>query len=79
MDAALTYRVADLALDQMVLLRCGCRSRSFTRTELARRVGLDARLSGIGLRRELWCAECDEPSFEGSVVIAPPGHTRNAA
>jgi hypothetical protein len=70
MDAALTYRVADLALDQMVLLRCGCRSRRFTRTELTRRVGLDARLCGIGLRRELWCLECGEACFEGSVVIA---------
>lgn len=67
-DAALTYCVADLARDEVVHLQCACRTRSFTRAELLALVGRDARLCGIGLRRELWCDECQEPCFDGRIV-----------
>ncbi|MGG5824008.1 hypothetical protein [Falsiroseomonas sp. HW251] len=68
MDAALNYTVADLARDEMVGLRRECRTRMLSRAELAKRVGLGARLPGIGLRRELWCGDCGEPAFEGTVL-----------
>jgi hypothetical protein len=50
MDPALTLTVADLALDDMVRLRCDCRARAYSRAELGVLVGLDARLHLIGLR-----------------------------
>jgi hypothetical protein len=71
MDAALSYTVSDLARDQAVQLRCACRVRTHARSELITLVGRDARLCGIGLRRELWCSDCDEPCWEGWVVSAP--------
>src|SRR3712207_5221332 len=61
MDRTLTYAVADLALDEGLALRCGCRVRTFGRADLAALVGHDARLHLIGLRRELWCPHCGEP------------------
>jgi uncharacterized protein with PIN domain len=70
MGAARVYRVDDLADDQAICLRCECRMRTFTRTEPAKLVGRDARLYGIGLRRELWCSDCREPWWEGWVVSA---------
>jgi hypothetical protein len=70
MDRALTYTVADLALDEGLAPRCDCRVRIFGRAELATLVGRDARLHLIGLRRELWCRGCGEPSFYGWVVAA---------
>jgi uncharacterized protein with PIN domain len=69
--ATLVYRVDDLADDQAICLRCECRMRAITRSELSTLVGRDERLSGIGLRPELWCRECDEPCWEGWVVSAP--------
>ena len=72
MDRALTYTVADLALDEGLALRCDCRVRIFGRAELATLVGHDARLHLIGLRRELWCQSCGEPPFYGWVVAATP-------
>jgi hypothetical protein len=60
--------VADLALDEAVALRCGCRVRTFSRQDLISLVGRDARLGMIGLRPELRCMECGEPSFEGWAV-----------
>ncbi len=44
MDRALTYTVADLALDEGLALRCDCRVRILGRAELAALVGRDARL-----------------------------------
>ena len=70
MDRALTYTVADLALDEGLALRCDCRVRTFTRAGLATLVGRDARLHLIGLRRELWCRDRGEPPFHGWVVAA---------
>jgi hypothetical protein len=68
MDRAYTFTVGDLAADQAVQLPCACRVRTFGREHLAALVGRDARLHLIGLRRELWCAECGEPPFHGRVV-----------
>ncbi|MBX6374525.1 MAG: hypothetical protein IRZ13_09860 [Acetobacteraceae bacterium] len=62
------HTVADIALDEAVRLRCACRVRTFTRAELVARVGRDARLGMIGLRPELRCDDCGEPSFEGWTV-----------
>jgi hypothetical protein len=70
MDPSLTFTVADLALDQAVRLRCDCRTRTYTRGELAAAVGRDARLHLIGLHEVLWCRECGEPPFHGWVVAA---------
>jgi hypothetical protein len=72
-DRALTFTVADLALDEGLALRCDCRVRIFERAELAALVGRDARLHLIGLRRELWCEYCVEPTFYGWVVATVPG------
>jgi hypothetical protein len=73
MDPCFTRTVADLALDEAVRLRCGCRVRTYGRAELAALVGRDARLHLAGLNRELWCRECGEPPFSGWVVSAVPG------
>ena len=70
MGAALSYTVGDLARDQAARLQCACRVRTYTRAELMALVGRGARLQGIGLRRELWCADCGEPAFEGWVTSA---------
>jgi hypothetical protein len=70
MDPALTFTVADLARDEALSLRCDCRTRVFTRAELASAVGRDARLHLIGLNRALWCRLCGEPPFHGWVVAA---------
>lgn len=70
MDPALTYTVGDLAPDEALRLPCACRVRTFARPELVALVGRDARLHLIGLRRELWCAECGEPPLQGWVVQA---------
>jgi hypothetical protein len=67
-DPTMTFTVADLAEDEVVLLPCACRVRAFAKRELAALIGRDARLHLIGLRRELWCGECGEVPFEGSVV-----------
>jgi hypothetical protein len=67
-DPTMTFTVADLADDEAVLLPCACGVRAFTKRELAALIGHDARLHLIGLRRELWCGECGEVPFEGSVV-----------
>jgi hypothetical protein len=75
MDPALTFTVADLALDEALRLPCACRHRTFSRDELAALVGRDARLHLIGLRRELWCPDCGEPPLTGSVVAAPRGRS----
>jgi hypothetical protein len=72
MDPAFTLTVADLAADQAVQLPCACGVRTFTRGELAARVGLDARLHLIGLRRELWCRSCGEAPFHGRVLTGEP-------
>jgi hypothetical protein len=72
MDPALALTVADLALDDLVRLRCDCRARAFSRAELGALVGLGARLHLIGLHRELWCRECGEPPFHGCVTSAIP-------
>jgi hypothetical protein len=72
MDPALTLTVADLALDDLVRLRCDCRARPYSRAELGALVGLGARLHLIGLHRELWCRECGEPPFHGWVTSAIP-------
>ena len=76
MDRALTFTVADLALDEGLALQCDCRVRILGRAELAALVGRDARLHLIGLRRELklWCEDCGEPPFYGWVAAAVPGH-----
>ena len=68
MDASFTYTVADLAQDESVGLRCDRRVRTYSRTELAALVGLDARLHLVGLRRALWCGDCGEPPFTGWVT-----------
>ena len=73
MDRALTFTVADLVLDEGLALRCDCRVRILGRAELAALVGLDVRLHLIGLRRELWCQHCVEPSFHGWVATTVPG------
>jgi hypothetical protein len=73
MDPCFTRTVADLARDEAVRLRCGCRVRTYGRAELAALVGRDARLHLAGLNRELWCRECGEPPFSGWVVSAVPG------
>lgn len=73
MDPALTYTVGDLARDEAVQLRCGCRVRSYTRAELAALVGFDARLHLVGLHRALWCDDCGEPPFHGWVASTVPG------
>jgi hypothetical protein len=70
-DAALTYTVGDLAPDEALRLPCACRTRTLARAELVRLVGRDARLHLIGLRRELWCAECEEPPLQGWVIRTP--------
>jgi hypothetical protein len=72
-DRVLTFTVADLASDEGLALRCDCRVRILGRAELAALVGRDARLHLIGLRRELWCEHCVEPSFRGWVVTTVPG------
>ena len=72
MDRSFTYTVEDLALDEIVKLRCDCRVRTYSRAELAGLVGRDARLHLVGLRRALWCAECAEPPFTGWVVSKVP-------
>jgi hypothetical protein len=53
-DPTMTFTVADLADDEVVLLPCACRVRAFAKRELAALIGRDARLHLIGLRRELW-------------------------
>ena len=58
MDPAFAYTVADLARDESVKLKCDCRVRTYSRTELAAMVGLDARLHLVGLHRTLWCGDC---------------------
>jgi hypothetical protein len=68
MDPSFAYTVADLARDDALRLRCDCRTRTFTRAELAAAVGRDARLHLIGLHRALWCRTCGEPPFHGWVV-----------
>ena len=73
MDPSFTYTVADLARDESVRLRCDCRVRTFSRTELAALVGLDARLHLVGLRRALWCNRCGELPFTGWIAAAVPG------
>ena len=73
MDPAFTYTVADLARDESVRLRCACPVRTYSRAELEALVGRDARLHLVGLRRALWCGECGEPPFTGSVTSAVPG------
>jgi len=73
MDASFAYRVADLAHDESVKLRCDCRVRTYSRAELGALVGRDARLHLVGLNRVLWCAECGEPPFIGWVASAVPG------
>lgn len=65
MDRAFSYTVADLARDEVVALECSCRVRSYSRAELMARVGADARLHLIGMRRELRCAECGDAAFRG--------------
>jgi hypothetical protein len=65
MDPGLTYTVADLAPDEAVRPRCGCRVRTFRAAEPAALVGAGARLHLIGLERELRCRECGEPPFRG--------------
>ncbi len=40
----------------------------FGRRKLTALVGADARLNLIGLRPELWCADCAEPPLEGRIV-----------
>jgi hypothetical protein len=70
MDPAFALTVADLALDDLVRLRCDCRARAYSRAELGALVGLGARLHLIGLHRELWCRECGEPPFHGWVTSA---------
>ena len=72
-DRVLTFTVADLALDEGLALQCDCRVRILGRAELAALVGRGARLHLIGLRRELWCRDCGEPSFHGWVVTTVPG------
>src|SRR5689334_370051 len=61
MDPSFTYTVADLAPDQALRLPCACRVRTIPRERLVALVGRDVRLHLIGLRQELWCAECGEP------------------
>ena len=73
MDPCFTRSVADLARDEAVRLRCGCRVRTYGRAELAALVGRDARLHLVGLRRALWCGDCGEPPFTGWVTSAVPG------
>ena len=73
MDRALTFTVADLALDGGLASCCDCRVRILGRAELAALVGRDVRLHLIGLRRELWCPHCGEPPFHGWVAAAVPG------
>jgi hypothetical protein len=73
MDPSLTYTVGDLAPDEAIRLRCGCRVRTYTRAELATLVGRDARLHLVGLNRELWCRACGEPPFVGWVIAAVSG------
>jgi hypothetical protein len=73
MDPSFNYTVGDLARDEAVRLRCDCRVRTYTRSELAALVGRDARLNLIGLNRVLWCARCGEPPFHGWVASAVPG------
>ena len=68
MDPAPPFTVAYLARDDAVRLPCACRVRTVERRELVRLVGKGERLHLIGLRRELWCAECGEPPLEGWVV-----------
>jgi hypothetical protein len=68
MDPAFKFTVDDLALDHALKLPCACRVRTVHRRTLIDLVGRDARLHLIGLRRELWCAECGEPPLEGWVV-----------
>ncbi len=73
MDRSFTYTVGDLARDESVALRCDCRVRTHSRAELAALVGRDARLHLVGLDRALWCGDCGEPPFTGSVTSAVPG------
>ena len=68
MDPAFTFTVGDLAEDQALQLPCACRIRIFQRRVLISLVGRDTRLHLIGLCRELWCSDCGEPPFLGSVV-----------
>ena len=70
MDPSFAYTVADLARDDALRLRCDCRTRTFTRAELAAAVGRDARLHLIGLHRALWCRVCGEAPFHGWVAAA---------
>jgi hypothetical protein len=72
MDPSLAYTVGDLARDEAVRLRCGCRVRTYGRAELFALVGRDARLHLVGLCSELWCRECGEPPFTGWVVAGTP-------
>jgi hypothetical protein len=74
MDPAFALTVSDLALDDLVRLRCDCRARAYSRAELGALVRLGARLHLIGLHRELWCRECGEPPFHGWVTIVIPSH-----
>jgi len=62
-----TFTVKYLAAEA-IALRCACRVRRFTRADLIARVGPDAPLHLIGLRRELWCEDCAEAPFSGWLV-----------
>ncbi|WP_043362342.1 hypothetical protein [Belnapia sp. F-4-1] len=68
MDPAFALTVNDLARDEALCLRCGCRSHTYSRARLIALVGRDARLHLIGLNRELWCGDCGEPPFQGWVT-----------
>ena len=72
MDPALTFTVGDLAPDEALRLPCACRTRTLDRRRLVALLGADARLHLIGLRRELWCADCGEPPLQGWVVRTAP-------
>ncbi len=73
MDPSFTYTVEDLALDEIVKLRCDCRVRTYRSAEPAALVGRDARLHLVGLHRALWCCHCGEPPFTGWIAPPVPG------
>jgi hypothetical protein len=69
MDAE-RFTVSDLASDEGLSLRCYCNERFFTRADLMRLVGPDARLHMIGLRSELRCRQCGDPPMTGRIAWA---------
>jgi hypothetical protein len=75
MDPAFALTVNDLARDEALSLRCGCRSHTYSRARLISLVGRDARLHLIGLNRELWCHDCGEPPFHGWVSAPAANQT----